>query len=99
MEEEAPSPAPEASTGKAGGKGVKKKLENVCFLSDSPAEDQTTDGSGDQVGKTGHDFPEILFLEIIGQFKKFLRISTALTERNLSTNFFLILSIFSKFRF
>ena len=57
------------------------------------------DGSGDQVGKTGHDFPEILFLEIIGQFKKSLRISTALTERNLSTNFFLILSIFSKFRF
>jgi len=61
---------------------------------------KTKDGSGDQVGKTGHDFPEILFLEKkIGQFKKFLRISTALTERNLSANFFLILSIFSKFRF
>ena len=48
----------------------------------------------------GHDSPEILFLEKkIDQFKKFLRISTALTERNLSVNFFLILSIFSKFRF
>ena len=48
LEEEAPSPAPEASTGKAGGKGVKKKLENVCFLSDSPAEDQTTTEDEDE---------------------------------------------------
>ena len=50
LEDEVPSPAPAASTGKAGGKGAKKKLtvDNVCFLSDSPAEDQTTTEDEDE---------------------------------------------------